>query len=99
MLKKKFFKTKDECEVAFEIELAEASKVELVCENNGWQPVPMKKGKTGTFRTRVRLPKESRIQFRYLVDGNVWVNDETADAVMMNEFGIENSVIDTAPKP
>jgi 1,4-alpha-glucan branching enzyme len=94
MLKKKYFKTKDECEVTFELESAEADAVALVSEANGWEPVKMKKRrKDGIYYTKVRLPKESQFQFRYLVDGQSWVNDSAADAYVANEFGGENSVV------
>jgi 1,4-alpha-glucan branching enzyme len=96
MVKKRFFKTKNDCEVAFELDSSEAKQVELVCEANGWKPIPMKKAKTGKFRTRIRVPKEHRYEFRYLVDRKSWVNDEQADAYLPNRFGGQNSVIDTA---
>jgi 1,4-alpha-glucan branching enzyme len=95
MLKKKFFKTKDECEVTFEINVADAENVALVCEANGWEPIPMKKLKQGPFRTKVRLPKEGEFQFRYLINTQEWRNDETADAYRPNEYGEENSVVST----
>ncbi len=96
MLKKRFFKTKDECEVAFEI-ATEADRIELICEANGWKPIAMKKAKGGAFRTRIRLPKEREFQFRYLVDGKSWLNDDRADSYTVNEFGVKNSVLSTAP--
>jgi 1,4-alpha-glucan branching enzyme len=95
MLKKRFFKTKPECEVSFELEFALAGRVELVCESNGWEPIAMKRAGKDRFRARVRLPGERRYQFRYLVDGTTWINDETADAYQRNEFGGENSVLST----
>ncbi len=97
MLKKRFFKTKQEVEIAFEIDPADAEKVDLVCEVNGWEPVSMKKGRNGTFRTRMRMPLERKIQFRYLVNGHSWVNDETADGYCVNEFGGKNGILDTTP--
>ncbi len=96
MLKKRFFKTKPECEVSFELAHAPARTVELVCESNGWEPIAMKRAGNDRFRARVRLPDERRYQFRYLVDGMTWVNDEAADAYQRNEFGGENSVLSTA---
>lgn len=97
MLKKKYFKTKDECEVTFEFETAEAESVALVSEANDWQPVKMsKRRKDGVYYAKVRLPNESRFQFRYLVDGQAWVNDSAADAYVANEFGGENSVVITS---
>ncbi len=95
MLTKRFFKTKKECEVSFELATPDAKQVELVCEANGWQPIPMRKGKKGGFRTRIRLPLEQRYQFRYLVDRSSWVNDVAADAYLPNAFGTQNGVLDT----
>ena len=42
-MKKKFFKTKDECEVTFEHITDSGQNVALVSESNGWLPVEMKK--------------------------------------------------------
>ena len=97
MLKKRFFKTKDDCEVTFEYPSSEVQEVALVSEFNGWQPLPMKKAKKAgsPFRLKIRLPKENEFQFRYFVDQNYWVNDETADAYMSNEFGDSNGVVKT----
>lgn len=96
MLKKKYFKTKDEVEVTFEFDANGAENVALVCEHNGWEPIQMKQTKKGPFRTKIRLPKESEFQFRYLVDEQSWQNDEAADAYRANEHGGDNSVISTA---
>ena len=97
MLKKKYFKTKDECEVTFEFEHDAAQSVALVSEANGWQPVEMsKRRKDGIYYTKVRLPKQGQLQFRYLVDGQTWINDSAADAYVANEFGGENSVVVTS---
>ena len=93
MIKKKFFKTKSECEVSFEHSPDEASRVDLVCDANGWKPVEMKKNKSGQFKAKMRFPKESTVQFRYLVDGTHWHNDDEADADRINEFGGRNSVL------
>lgn len=97
MLKKKYFKTKDECEVTFELESADAKSVALVSEANGWQPVKMsKRRKDGVYYTKMRLPKEAQFQFRYLVDDQSWINDSAADAYVANEFGGENSIVVTS---
>jgi len=97
MLKKKYFKTKEEFEVTFEVDTAAAESVDLVSEVNGWQPVKMsKRRKDGVYYAKMRLPKESQFQFRYLVDGQSWINDSAADAYATNEFGGENSVVITS---
>ena len=97
MLKKRFFKTKDDCEVTFEYADENAKEAALVSDFNDWKPLPMKKAKkTGSpFRIKVRLPKESEYQFRYFVDQSTWANDEEADAYQANEFGDSNGVVKT----
>ena len=95
MLKKRFFKTVDECEVSFTIEPEAAEEVELFVESNNWEPIPMKQLQSGPFKVRMRLPLDQQIQFRYRVNGDYWINDEAADAYVANEHGSENSVVDT----
>lgn len=93
MLKKRYFKTKDEYEVTFNY-TGDADSVTLVTEANDWVPVPMKKSKD-TFTTKMRVPANGRYQFRYLVNDTEWVNDDAADAYVPNEHGTQNSVVDT----
>ncbi|HZD10661.1 MAG TPA: isoamylase early set domain-containing protein [Candidatus Binatia bacterium] len=95
MLKKRFFKTIDECEVTFRTDPQEAESVALVIESNGWEPIPMEQLKSGPFKATLRLPLNSRVQFRYLVDGDNWQNDDAADAYVPNQFGEANSVVET----
>ena len=96
MVKKKFFKTKDEADVTFEYAQDGIESAALVCEFNDWQPITMKANKkTGVFRTKIRMPKGGEFQFRYLVDGETWVNDGEADAYVPNEFGEQNGVVST----
>ncbi|MFW6068047.1 MAG: isoamylase early set domain-containing protein [Chloroflexota bacterium] len=95
MLKKRFFKTLDECEVTFRLQPDEAQSVALVIETNDWTPIPMKQLKSGSFKTSLRLPLDRQLQFRYLIDGDTWKNDAAADAYVPNEFGEENSVVET----
>lgn len=95
MLKKRFFKSNSECEVTFRLEDVQAEDVVLLCESNGWTPTPMSQLKSGPFQTKLRLPVDQQIQFRYLLDGERWLNDTEADAYFPNEFGGENSVVIT----
>jgi hypothetical protein len=101
MLKKKFFKTKSECEVTFELSAEDtgddAVTVELICEANDWLPVEMKKSKQGSFRTKMRFPKEGEYEFLYRVNEHAWLNDDSADEQRPNGFGGTNSVLRTDP--
>lgn len=97
MINKRYFKTKDEVEVTFELEAPESSsKAAIVADFLDWKPEPMKKiAKSKTFKFKTRLPKDGEFQFRYLVDENEWVNDPNADEYISNNFGEENSLVST----
>ncbi len=97
MLSKKFFKTKDEVEVTFEVDRPDLDSVEWACDAHGWELVPMKRADRGKgpYRIKVRLPKDAEIQFRYRFDGHAWENDEAADAYWPNDQGSDNSVVFT----
>ena len=54
----------------------------------------MKKTKTGDFTASLHLDKERQYQFRYVVDGQTWLNDDEADAYVPTQVSYEqNSVI------
>ncbi len=80
--------------VTFELPPVEASRAALCGDFNDWahDANPMRQRKDGVFATTLRLaPGEYR--FRYLVDGERWMNDWNADRYDHNEFGSENSVV------
>ncbi|SJZ99048.1 5'-AMP-activated protein kinase subunit beta [Vibrio cincinnatiensis] len=98
MITKRFFKTKNEVEVTFEVEVPQNTvSVALVADFLDWQPQPMKKvAKSNIYKFKTRLPKESQFQYRYLLDEQEWMNDTQADAYVANEFGEDNCVLCTA---
>jgi len=98
MLTKKFFKTKDETEVTFELNRSDVTTAALVGDFNDWQAIEMKfNKKSNSFKTKVRLPKDGVFHFRYLLNDSEWENDDQADQYLANEFGSENSVVLTTP--
>ncbi len=44
---------------------------------------------------KVRLPRDRRIEYRFVIDGDTWVNDPEADALVLNPFGGDNLAVDT----
>jgi 1,4-alpha-glucan branching enzyme len=95
-LSKRFFKTKDETEVTFEFKHPDADDVQLVAEFTDWQPVPMKfNKKEQVFKCKQRLPLDKEFHFRYLINGQEWDNDHQADGYIPNEFGTDNSIVNT----
>jgi hypothetical protein len=55
----------------------------------------MKKLDDGKWQTTVDLEPGKSFEFRYLIDGSRWENDWAADRYLRNEYGNENSVIET----
>ena len=95
MIKKRFFKTKDEVEVTFATAIpAEVEGVSLLSDAFGWEPKPMNLVGS-TWKTRVRLPLNQSVQFRYLASGGWWLNDDAADAYEADDEGSVNSVVHT----
>jgi 1,4-alpha-glucan branching enzyme len=96
MLKKRRFKKEGVVKVSFDLPSdLQADTVHLVGDFTDWQGTPMARQKSGVWRTTVDLEPNREYEFRYLVDGSRWVNDEAADAYVANPFGEENSVVRT----
>jgi 1,4-alpha-glucan branching enzyme len=99
-LKKQYLKSKPVCKVTFSMDkeaVAGAEKVDLLGEFNNWntaEPVSMKKLKNGAFKVTIDLPSETEFQFKYLLDGEKWINDDSADKYVNSGLGAEeNSVV------
>ncbi len=99
MIKKQFLKTKPVCKATFTIPtelVPEAETVAIVGEFNDWDlenGITMKKQKNGIFKAVVELESGKEYQFRYLVNGENWMNDEEADNYVASPFGTQNCVI------
>lgn len=104
---KKFLKTKPEVQVTFEIKAdatGNASQVYIVGEFAGWEPVELKKLKSGLFKTTINLPTNKQDSYQYcyrlvLPDGTEkFENEAQADAYCNNPYGGENSIISVLPQ-
>ncbi|MBN2298235.1 MAG: isoamylase early set domain-containing protein [Deltaproteobacteria bacterium] len=98
-IKKQYLKSKPVCKVTFTLNkhmTGSAGRVFLVGEFNDWdtQALPMKPVKDGVFNLTVNLEKGHEYQFRYLLDGDTWENDDCADKYVRTPFGdSDNSVV------
>jgi len=96
MLKKSYTKTGRSCRVTFKLNPeAEAEAASLLGEFNSWDETsnPMKRLKDGSFSATVSLEAGNEYRFRYLLDGEQWVNDPEADSLVMNRFGSTDCVV------
>lgn len=103
MLKKKYIKSRKVCQVVFELpadqipEGIEVESVHVVGDFNDWDltATPMKRSRQKVYRATVDLEPEQTYQFRYVVNGNHWLNDWQADDYVANNFGEDNCVVVT----
>ena len=94
MVQKTYYKTKDYCKVKFTTSVDNAEIIEISGLNSDWQnTIIMSKKKDGSFTCDINLPKDSRHEFKYLVNNNIWLNEPEADGENQNIFGGSNSVI------
>jgi 1,4-alpha-glucan branching enzyme len=90
--------SKTHCTVTFSLPkeaVGSANTVHLVGDFNEWDhtAAPMIKQKNGEFVATLVLGQNRDYQFRYLIDGNRWENDWSADRYEPNQYGVENSVV------
>lgn len=98
MLKKNYSKTGKICRVTFKYANEEgAGSAVLAGDFNAWSQdgIPMKKLKDNSFSITLSLKPDSSYAFRYILDGNLWVNDSGADSYRANEYGDQNSIVTT----
>jgi len=94
MIQKTYYKTKDYCKVKFSFTVENAETIEILGLNSDWEnSVIMSKKKDGSFTADVNLPKDSKHEFKYLVNETEWINEPGADSMEPNVFGGSNSVI------
>jgi 1,4-alpha-glucan branching enzyme len=69
--------------VTFVLPAAEpAGAVSVVGDFNGWDPYahPLRRRGNGARSAAVEVPAGATVHFRYLAEGGVWFDDETAGA-------------------
>ncbi len=96
---KQFLKTKPQCKVRFHLTAVEtdnAEQVSVVGDFNDWDPQasPMRRQKNGDFALEMNLSAGAGFKFRYLADGNRWLNDPQADGYEHCDFAqADNSLL------
>ncbi|MBN1638028.1 MAG: isoamylase early set domain-containing protein [Ignavibacteriales bacterium] len=101
-IKKQFLKSKPVCKVTFKIpkEKAEGFKTaSVVGDFNDWNSKKNKMTKVkadGSFTAAIEFDLGQTIQFRYLLDNSMWMNEPQADKELHTEFpDATNSVLIT----
>ena len=98
-LKKKFLKSKPVCKVTFNLPeelVADAKKVNLMGDFNNWdlkKSETMRKLKDGSYTRTLDLDAGQNYEYRFLVDGETWINDLEADAYVSNGVSYEENCV------
>jgi hypothetical protein len=81
--------------VHFALVAPRASRVAVVGDFNGWDPVatPMRKLRSGATWTAAIAVPEGRYAYAFVVDGRTWMPDPTAPLAPGDGFGHESSVL------
>ena len=98
MIEKKYLKTKPECKVKFALSadiVGNASNIAVVGDFNNWDASanPMRKQKSGIFASTLSLEIDNAYQFRYVIDGDKWVNDDMADDYVCSPISHETNCL------
>lgn len=98
-IQKKYLKSKPVCKVKFiapEAIVEGAKSVSVAGDFNDWNAdeTKLRKQKTGEYATTIDLEVGNEYQYRYVVDGERWENDWSADKYVPNGHTAEdNSVV------
>jgi 1,4-alpha-glucan branching enzyme len=96
MLSKVYSSTGRKCRVTFELQPDGNAQTAYVCGDfNGWNENshPLKRRKDGSFAKMLWVDAGQQYRFRYLLDGERWVNDHAADGYVPNPFGSDDCLI------
>ena len=95
MIEKVYTPKRTVCKVTFKLPANMANNhVALVGDFNDWDPKANELKKNGdSWQTTLRFKTDTQFKFRYFIDGERWVNDDTADGSIGNTYGSEDSVL------
>jgi len=98
-IEKKYLKSKPICKVKFIVpdELVQGAKtITLAGDFNDWSTdqTKIRKQKSGIYATTIDLEVGSEYQYKFVIDGQRWENDYSADKYVPNNHSYEdNSVV------
>ena len=95
---KKTLRKDDTVQVCFYTEaMPDAESVHLVGSFADWdaRAHPMRRLKDGRFMAMRRFDLDCRHEYRYLVNGEEWINDAAAESYAPNPYGSDNCVVTT----
>ena len=103
-LSKDYSSKKSLCKVSFELsaeKVAGASSIALLGTFNGWNATthPLTKQANGNFKTAIDLAVGHTYEFRYLLDGHHWLNDDQGDAYVSSRVSYDDNFVVVVAAP
>lgn len=98
-IKKQHLKNRPTCKVSFRVSKQaanNATRIYLVGDFNDWNQdaTEMKTLVNGEYTALIELNTDKpEYQFRYLCDGQYWINDDEADGYITNGLDGENFIV------
>lgn len=99
-IKKEYSKDKIICQVTFRLPKKISQNFKEICivgDFNNWDPNQHRlshKNSDGSFSIELTLAAGKEYKFRYLCDGQTWLNEPEADAEVLTHYGnSKNSVL------
>jgi 1,4-alpha-glucan branching enzyme len=97
-VKKQYYKTKPYCKVTFRLSkkiAGNAQKVAIAGDFNDWKSerTPMKALKNGDFTIALQLDKGREYQYRFVLDDQQWLTDESADKKVYCDFASAHNAV------
>ena len=98
-LVKNYIKSRNSCKVTFQLPKQsnpEGKEVRLLGEFNewNWEKAPILKPSKSAYQVKLELAAGRAYQYRYLIDGQEWVNDSSADSYTPSPYYlVDNCVV------
>lgn len=93
MVSKTYSSTGAKCRVTFKLDAVDAAEVAVLGEFNAWEPRELSPRKDGSYSTSFWVEAGQAYRFKYLLDGERWLNDDQADGFAPNEFGEQDALL------
>lgn len=97
-IKKEYSKDKSICKVTFSLPaqiVDQFDHISLVGDFNNWDPNKnqFSHKNDGSSKTSIELETDKEYEFRYLANGETWLNENDADKHILTAIGSTNSVV------
>jgi 1,4-alpha-glucan branching enzyme len=70
-----------------------ASSVSVAGDFNGWSQTPLKRNGSGLWSTEIAVPRTGRFEYKFIINGQRWIEDPSNGMKVPDNYGGLNSVL------